>query len=313
MKLIDRYGRRIKKLRVSIMDLCNLRCFYCMPEKMQFMPKSQWLSSREIQNICQSLKGLGLEELRITGGEPTLRSDFIDIVEKLSELKFKKMGLTTNGVVLSRFLPALQNTSVSSINISLDSLDPENFFRITRRKEFYSVLDSIYMARDLGFQVKINCVVMKGVNDNEILDFVKFSAKEQIEVRFLELMKIGQACRLPLSDAFLPADSMIDTILSKYSLTKENVPLDATAFVYRISNGARIGFIASESKPFCGHCSRWRLSANGMLRACLMKEDGVNVRHKDTGELEQCLHQLLDLKPIERAKSIKQDMYQIGG
>lgn len=313
MSLIDRHGRKIKKLRVSILDLCNLRCFYCMPEKMEFMPSSQWLSSQEIQNLCRILKGYGLDEVRITGGEPTLRSDFMEIVHNLSDLNFSKLGLTTNGVALGKFLPDLKETSVSSINISLDSLDPDNFFRITKRNVFDCVFRNILKARDLGFKVKLNCVAMKGANDHEILDFVRFSAREQIEVRFLELMKIGQACRSPLQDAFIAADDILDIILSQYSLEKEHVPLDSTSFVYKVSNGAKIGFIASESKPFCGHCSRWRLSANGILRACLMKEDGVDVRHRSGGELEQALHQLLELKPIRRAKSIKQDMYQIGG
>lgn len=310
--LIDDYGRRIRKLRVSLLDACNFRCFYCMPEDAVFSKTEDLLTVEEIESICKTLVDSGLEQIRLTGGEPTMRKDFREIVSRISSLNLKKLGLTTNGFLLGKHLDFLAQTKCKYINLSLDSLQKDRFNKITYRTSFETVMKSILKAKEMGFVVKINTVLMKGVNDDEILDFVNFSAKHDIEVRFLEMMKIGQACN-PKNDLFLSADEAKSEIKSRFKLKIENVDLDSTSYNYSCSNGARIGFIASESKPFCNSCSRWRLSAKGMLRACLMKNEGVNLRGVDQSSYDDLLNKLLEMKPITRIEKVNQDMYQIGG
>lgn len=311
-KLIDSQGRKIRKLRVSLLDACNFRCFYCMPEDANFMKSSQWLTAEEIKSLCGILTNYGIEQIRITGGEPTLRKDFRKIVEYLSELPLKKLALTTNGYKLNKELEFLSDTTCRNINVSLDSLTEKKFEKITRSNHFNSVIEGIDKAIDKGFSIKVNTVIMKGINDNELSKFVEFSKERGIEVRFLELMKIGQACGVQ-DNLFVSADEMLKEIRKNENLTAVNVERDATAFSFLTESGAKIGFIASETKPFCGNCSRWRLSADGFLRACLMSSSGINIKNMKTEDLEDQLQQLLLMKPFTRIDSIQQDMNQIGG
>ena len=310
--LIDTYGRRIRKLRISLLDACNFRCFYCMPINANFMKSSNWLSPFEIQQICSHLCEYGLEQIRITGGEPTLRKDFRQIVRDLSQLGLKKLGMTTNGFFLSRELEFLLDTSCRYLNISLDSLSKKTFHLITRRDVFEPVYRSILKAKNMGFHVKINTVLMRGVNDHEIFDFIRFSALHKIEVRFLEIMKIGQACKSQ-EELFISAQEVINKIQHQEWLEKETMETDSTSFNFRTSSGARIGFIASESQAFCSQCSRWRLSAKGFLRACLMSNKGVKIRGVDPNEYDELLASLLWMKPMNRIHHVPEDMNQIGG
>ena len=312
MPLIDDHGRRIRKLRVSLLDACNFRCFYCMPTNPKFMSPSKWLPKDNIISIVKALIPYGIEELRLTGGEPTLRPEFRQIVEELSPLPFKKLGLTTNGLLLSKHLNFLKQTTCQHLNISLDSLNRDKFNKITRSKGFDLVMDSIIQAREMEFDIKLNIILMKGINDDEILDFIKFSQDTSIEVRFLEMMRIGQACANQ-NEKFMPASEAIDIIKNHHRLQTVKVPLDATAFSFTTEKGAKIGFIASESQPFCSNCSRWRLSAEGFLRACLMKEDGVDLRGVPVDQYDRLLNELLAKKPSGRVKEVSQDMNQIGG
>ncbi len=310
--LIDKHGRRIRKLRVSLLDACNFRCFYCMPIDAKFMPVSRLMPPEEIYNICETLTGYGLEQIRITGGEPTMRREFRDIVTALSRLNLASLGLTSNGLILKKHLSFLRETKCKNLNISLDSLDQNNFARITRRDVFQTVYETICQARDLGFQVKINTVLMRGINDHELEDFLNFSEREGIEVRFLEVMKIGQACS-GQNQTFMPADEAIARFKELRTLRPVRVDFDSTSFTYETDQGGKIGFIASESKPFCGSCSRWRLSADGFLRACLMSERGIRIRGVKPQDYEVLLQQLLPMKPTGRIEKIEQDMNQIGG
>lgn len=309
-QLIDAHGRWIHKLRVQLIDACNYRCVYCMPETVIFRPSSELLSSREIVDICDTLIGFGIDEIRLTGGEPTLRRDLIQIVQGISDLPVKKLGLTTNGLKLKENLPALKKTRCHHINISLDSLDAKKYERITRRDNLKEVLNSIFAAKDMGFSVKINVVVMRGFNHDEILDYVAFSAQHNIEVRFLELMKIGCAVN-NFDQTFVSAEEMIEQI--DEPLEKQIMKRDSTSFNFKTLTGAHIGFIASESKPFCGGCSRLRLTADGRLRACLMSEKGADLRDKDKKEYRSIVESVMRMKPVDRIERINQPMYQIGG
>tara|TARA_B100001094_G_C18116441_1_gene764283 strand:- start:203 stop:1147 length:945 start_codon:yes stop_codon:yes gene_type:complete len=310
--LIDNHGRKIRKLRISLLDACNFRCFYCMPIDAKFMQPAKWLTGEQIETICRVLTNHGIEQVRVTGGEPTLRRDFRDIMTRLTKLPIKKVGLTTNGMLLSKHLDFLKATNCMHINISLDSLREERFNTITRTQSFDNVYKSIIQAREMEFNLKLNVVLMKGINDDEIIDFVKFSETSGIEVRFLEVMRIGQACN-PQNDMFISANDCIKIIKNHYELNPVQMEMDATSFNFLTPKGAQIGFIASESQPFCGSCSRWRLSADGFLRACLMSQNGINIRDISIDEYPSFFSKLLAMKPTGRIKEIEQDMNQIGG
>ena len=249
----------------------------------------------------------------MTGGEPTLRDDFQSIVEGLTYLPIEKLGVTSNGSFLQRHLPFLKTTLCQNINISLDSLNETKFNKLTKRENsFQNTLKSILQAQEMGFKVKVNNVLMKGINDNEILDFVEFSEKYGIEVRFLEVMRIGQACGIQ-DDLFLSAQEAIDIIKEYRDLEVQRVEWDSTSFNYTTSVGGKIGFIASETMPFCGNCSRWRLSADGFLRACLMSEKGVKLKGVPFETYPLLFAELLKMKPVERLPEVHQSMNMIGG
>ncbi len=310
--LRDRHGRTMRKLRVSLLDACNMRCVYCMPEDPQFLAREQWASADEILHISRELVTLGLEEIRLTGGEPTLRPDLMEIIEGLSDLPLHKLGMTSNGLLLEKHLGALQQTQCQHLNISLDSLDAENFARITRRDAHATVMRTILLARDLGFKVKINAVILRGLNDHELLDFVNWSGREGIPVRFLEAMNIG-VMQPHFQARLVPAAEMLTTIRAHYQLAAQLDKADATAFRYLADNYADVGFIASESQPFCGDCSRLRLTAQGHLRPCLFTEKGIDMRGLAAEYYPAALASLLEMKPIGRIAHVAQAMYQIGG
>jgi len=279
---------------------------------MRFMPPRDLLSVTEMVSMVGALHEMGVDELRVTGGEPTLRPEFDAIMKGIAQYSWKQLGLTTNGILLKGKLPLLKDLGVKALNISLDSLDEARFNEITRRKHFQLVLNSILAAKAAGFAVKVNCIVFRGMNDHEIPDFIRFSENNQIEVRFLELMKVGPGY-WNHPERFVSAQEMMDTIRLKEELISVAVAKDSTSFVFTTHKGARIGFIASESQPFCGQCSRLRLSANGVLRACLFSEQGENLRGMDPLDYPEILARVMNLKPISRIHHIHQPMNQIGG
>ena len=311
-QLIDNHGRRIRKLRLSLTDKCNLRCHYCMPVDQTFMDEKRYVTPFELRELLADLVGLGLEEVRLTGGEPLMRKSFGEIVECLSSLKLKKLALTTNGIYLDKYFELLQRYGVHHLNISLDSLDEDNFKKITFANHLNKVVNNIKRAHELGFVVKVNTVMMKGVNDHELLDFVSFSEETGVEVRFLELMRIGYACR-DQSDQFISAQEIIKNLRPHMELKPIAGPVDSTSFNFLTSTGAQIGFIASESQAFCGQCSRWRLSADGILRACLLKDDGRSIRNLGKEERLILYQELLGMKPAMRPKEVAHQMNAIGG
>jgi len=311
-KLVDDHGRRIRKLRVSLTDKCNLRCHYCMPVDQTFMDESKYLSPEGIYEIVHELAGLGLEEVRLTGGEPLMRKSFSEIIEKLGTIGLKKLALTTNGIFLDKYLEVLKANRVFHLNISLDSLDESNFKKITYGNYLKRVLDNIKLARKAGFIVKVNTVMMNGINDHEIFDFITFAKEYDVEVRFLELMRIGFACG-EQKDQFVSARQMMARIQEQMDLKAVVSPNDSTSFNFLTSTGAQIGFIASESQPFCGQCSRWRLSADGILRACLLKDDGRKIRDLNPEDRKEMYQELLGMKPSMRPIEVSHHMNAIGG
>jgi cyclic pyranopterin phosphate synthase len=310
--MLDSHGRRMRKLRISLLDACNMRCIYCMPEHPTFTPQEDCASADDLVRIAGNLCALGIEEIRLTGGEPTLRKDMMDIVRGLSELTLAKLGLTSNALLLGGMLGELAPTECRYLNISLDSLDATNFLRITRRDALDTVLSTILRARDLGFHVKVNVVAMRGLNDHEVLDFVDWAGRERIAVRFLEAMNIG-VMQPEFAARLLPARDMIASIRKEYRLTPNTIEADATAYTFTADNGADIGFIASESEPFCGSCSRLRLTPKGHLRPCLFKDTGIDLKPLTLAEYPAVLADVIRLKPTGRIAHVAQPMHQIGG
>ncbi len=312
MTLIDQHGRRLKKLRLSLIDACNMRCPYCMPDNPVFMKRDQWLSVKEVNDLVSKLLTFGIDEVRLTGGEPLLRPDFLEIAQTLSLLPLKSLSVTTNGVHLSKLLIDLKKTKIKKINISLDSLQRDTFRRLSGLDELETVLEAIFRAQELGFEVKINCVVMRGLNHPELLDFVKFSSTHQIPVRFLELMKIGVMARESAHQYFFSQQEMKEIILSQHALIPLKSEHDSTSTNFKVGT-ARIGFIASETDEFCSGCSRLRVDATGKIYPCLFKDQGVSLRGKNLAEISQILNIIKDEKPLTRLPSVERVMHMIGG
>lgn len=309
--MTDEYGRIMRKLRVSLLDACNFRCTYCMPSSATFAKVHDLLSPDEIQSIVSNLTNLGIEEVRLTGGEPTLRAELVEIAERLSALPLKRLGLTTNGLLLKRMIPGLKKTKLSSINISLDSLDREKFTALARFDGLNEVIDAIDSAIEAGFKVKINTVLMKQ-NVDEVESFLDFAKSRQVEIRFLELMKIGVATETH-NETFVPAAHVIHQLRQQFKMKQVEVPADSTAFKYQLDNDVTVGFIASESMPFCGGCSRLRLDSKGSLRSCLMQENKLNLRGLGIEQYPAVVSQVIKWKPNDRIEKVSQPMYQIGG
>lgn len=309
--LVDNYGRRMRKLRVSVLDACNFRCTYCMPANATFAKAHDLLSPDETGLIVSNLVKLGIEEVRLTGGEPTLRNELVEITERLSELSLRSIGLTTNGLHLSRLARDLKKAGLTGVNVSLDGMSEERFTQIARRSGFHEVVKGIDAALDAGLKVKINTVLMRQ-NFDDIPKFMKFAEERLIEIRFLELMKIGVALDF-FEDQFVSAGELLHHLRKTFKLKQVPVPEDSTAFKYRLNNGVEVGLIASESMPFCGSCSRLRLTPKGVLRSCLMKEGGLNLRGLPFEQYPAIVKQVLKDKPFHRIEKIEQPMYQIGG
>ena len=310
--LTDPHGRRIRKLRVSLTDVCNFRCTYCMPLGVRFAPSATLLPPDVLVGMVAGLVGEGIAEVRMTGGEPLARREFRAVAAGIAALPLRRLGLTTNGFGLDAHLDFLAGIGCTSLNVSLDSLRPETFAAITRTPFFDRVLRSVLRAREMDFAVKVNAVVIRGANDAEVEDFVGFSARYGIPVRFLEVMKIGPE-RAEHAARFVPASETMARIAEHHGLLPIAAEPDATAFSFRTEHGAEIGFVASESRPFCATCSRLRLSSRGMLRACLMSEAGLSLVGVPRRDYADVLAAVLPMKPAGRLPEIAQPMYEIGG
>jgi len=312
MELVDPWQRQIRKLRVSLTDRCNLRCRYCMPLHPNFMDEHNYLTPDEYVDIIQELLTYGIEEVRITGGEPLVRPEFSEIILGLSTLSIPQLSLTTNGILLHQYWEILKKCNVKKINISLDSLRPANFASITHRNSLSRILENISQAVAQGFAIKINVVLMRGINDHELFDFIEYAQKLSVTVRFLELMRIGYANEL-YDHRFISAQECINQLQTRYRMNKTNSESDSTAFYFELDTGVKVGFIASESQPFCNSCSRWRLSADGRLFACLFTEEGISIRNISSETRHHIYEQLLGMKPIQRSTQVLHPMYGIGG
>ncbi len=277
----DQYGREIRDLRVSLTDKCNLRCVYCMPEAMQFKPTDELLSDEEILLVVRVAADLGVRKVRLTGGEPTVRSGLVELVGRIAAIDgIQDIAMTTNGVLLGRLAQPLADAGLRRVNVSLDTLDPEQFHRITRWGRLDEVLAGLDAAERAGLSpVKVNAVVVRGFNDGAAPDLARLTLDRGWDVRFIEMMPFGTVAGFQTS-AYVPtAETMaaIETALGPLQ------PIDTSGYdparTYRL-DGARgaLGFISSVSQPFCAQCGRLRLTAEGRLRLCLLRDDEVDLR-----------------------------------
>jgi len=330
--MLDKYSREINYLRVSITDRCNLHCVYCRPkEGISVQGHEDILRYEEIIRVVSLAVRMGLVKVRVTGGEPLVRRgcvEFLDALKKINGLK--DISLTTNGILLEEFAREIFDTGITRINISLDSLDQDKYFRITNGGNLDAVLRGIIRAEEIGFSpIKINTVLIKGFNDNEALDFARLAVEKPFQVRFIELMPMGKT-KLDYGEDYMPASQLIEKIGKHYALEplkgKKNKS-DGPAKIFKIKGGkGEIGFINPVSDHFCATCNRLRLTSDGKLRACLLNEAEIDLKKAlrencSDAELEKLIWDAVLLKPQKHdmvctdnsLKKCSRIMSEIGG
>ena len=303
-RLVDRFGRVHDYLRISVTDRCNLRCVYCMPEEgMQFEPGHRILSYEEIAEVAATLAPLGVKKLRLTGGEPLVRKGLDRLIAMLSAIPgIEDIALSTNGIYLAPFAERLKEAGVTRVNVSLDSLDPDKYARITRGGDVRKVLEGLQASRRVGFDpIKLNVVLMKGTNDDEVAQFLRMTWEEPIHIRFIEYMPIGFESA-GWKAGYLPLEHVLDTCrrLGWRFSPCGDVYGNGPASSFRMDGAAgTFGLISPVSDHFCGSCNRLRLTADGNIKSCLYWSDEYNVR-KHAGNpaaIEALFRRALEEKP----------------
>ena len=337
--LRDTLGRELRDLRISVIDKCNFRCTYCMPLeeygfKYNFLPSEERLTAPEIERVARLFVKNGVDKLRLTGGEPLLRKDILSIVESLAHIEgVKDLALTTNGILLPKLAPSLKKAGLKRLTVSLDTLDPEQFSKLTARKYSpQSVLDGITAAQAAGIgNVKVNTVIMRGVNEDQVLNLASHFRHTDVVLRFIEYMDVGTLNRWE-ENKVVTGSELLKTIGREYPLRPIETDREAVAQRYAYEDGAgEIGMITSVSRPFCSTCVRIRLTADGQLVTCLFSSNGVDIKRAlrdgtTDNELEQTIfniwrkradryselrQDLLNSKEIESSSKI--EMYTLGG
>jgi len=280
-KLIDRFGRHINYVRLSVTDRCDLRCVYCMAEQMEFLPRSQVLTLEEIARLGRCFSELGVTKLRITGGEPLVRRDILWLFRHLGELTgIRDLTLTTNATQLFRYAADLRAAGVTRINISLDSLRPDRFHAITRLGNLDKTLAGIDAALAAGFQrVKLNSVILKGRNQDEVCDLVDYAAAKGMDISFIEEMPLGVIGDHDRAEAFYSSAQIRQDLSRRFEMVPTTETTGGPSRYFRLGGtGIRVGFISPHSHNFCGDCNRVRVTAQGRLLLCLGKEHSVDLR-----------------------------------
>ena len=274
--LSDQHGRKITYLRLAVTDRCNLRCRYCMPEEgIAFAPREALLDYDEILFLCEALAEMGVTKVRLTGGEPLVRRDLPVLVRGLGKL-FPRLAMTTNGVLLPRHLDELMEGGLTTYNLSLDTLRPERFAAITRRDDFAPTWEAFEMLQDRGCRTKLNVVVMRGINDDELLDFVELTRERDIDVRFIEAMPFNDDDGN--HDVFLSYDAMLQRILGRYPQLERLDQQWGSAVTHRVPGyRGKVAIIPAYSRSLCGTCDRLRLTPRGTLLNCLYSTRGLEL------------------------------------
>lgn len=278
---IDQYGRRIHYLRISLTDHCNLRCVYCMPEDIAFRPNAELMQDDEIITLVKLFVQLGFDKFRLTGGEPTLRAHVVDLVQEMASMPgVKNLSMTTNGVLLTRLANPLAEAGLQRVNISVDTLNPEKFRQMTRWGSLEKVLSGIHAAERAGLvPIKINAVVVRGDNDTQMVNLARLTLKYPWQVRFIEMMPFAGPADLQMQQ-MVTADEIYERITRELGPIRptNGGQLDGEARTFQLPGAkGELGFIASVSQPFCACCTRARLTADGRLRLCLLREREVDL------------------------------------
>lgn len=324
--MIDSHGRNIDYMRISITDRCNLRCRYCMPEDLQSIEHTEILRFEEILEICRHAVALGITKFKVTGGEPLVRKGCLSFLRNLKEIPgVEQVTITTNGILLKDILPELEEIGINGINISLDTLNPETYKEMTRRDEFHRVWDSILAAQASKIPTKINCVLLKDVNDHEFFDLINLAKDYHLDVRFIEIMPIGYGKGF---EGFDKKDliSLIAEKYPDYEIVQKSRGNGPASYISIPGFQGCIGFIDAIHGKFCDQCNRIRLTSDGILKLCLYYENGINIKKvlregKTSEELLDIMKNTIYKKPSEHqfhllAKEGNEEikkMSQIGG
>ncbi|OZG71974.1 cyclic pyranopterin phosphate synthase MoaA [Hahella sp. CCB-MM4] len=318
--LIDRFGRQVNYVRLSVTDRCDFRCVYCMAEDMTFLPRQQILTLEELYDVARAFVSLGVKKIRLTGGEPLVRKNILSLIERLGQLEgLDELVLTTNGSQLPKMAKDLKAFGVKRINISLDSLDPVRFRELTRTGDLSNVIAGIDAARDAGFErIKINAVIMRGRNEDEVLNLVNFARERKLDLSFIEEMPLGNITEHDRQLAFISSSELRDIISATFPL--HPVVNDASTYTggpseyYSMSDSAvQLGFISPHSHNFCHLCNRVRVTVEGRLLLCLGNEHSVDLKEilrahpGDSQLLKQSIREAMNLKPERHYFSLEDE------
>ena len=306
-KLVDRFGRQVTYVRLSVTDRCDLRCVYCMSENMNFMPRAQLLTLEEISRIGKAFVDLGVNKIRITGGEPLTRRNIIKVFESLGHLDgLDDLTVTTNATLLKQYAQQLKDAGVTRINISLDTLKADRFKKITRNGKLEKTLAGIDAALQAGFKrIKLNTVIMKNKNDDEIINLLEFIRQRGMDISFIEEMPLGlMGDDSDRAATYYSSDQILADLMQRYELTASNEKTGGPAKYFRFKDSdSRVGFISPHSHNFCGDCNRVRVTAEGRLLLCLGQEHSMDLRKivranpSDDEALHQAIIRSMQLKP----------------
>lgn len=323
----DRFGRHINYLRISLTDKCNLRCVYCMPEDMTFRPRHELLQDDEILRLVGIFAGMGFHKFRLTGGEPTVRANLVQLVHGIAHTPgVRTVAMTTNGVLLEQLAEPLAAAGLQRVNISIDSLDPQKFRQVTRWGDVQDVWAGIAAAERAGLNVKLNAVVVRNYNDTEdVVDLARLTLFKPWQVRFIEMMPFGDVADFQQAGVVSEAElrATITAALGTLTLINDG-ELDGEARIYRLADGlGTLGFISSVTAPFCAACTRARLTADGKLRLCLLREQEFDLltplrQGASDAELKTMLTEAIWWKPWGHGLSqnvipLNRVMSEIGG
>jgi len=327
-QLIDKFNRKITYVRLSVTDRCDFRCVYCMSEKMTFLPRAQLLTLEELEWLGRAFVELGVTKIRLTGGEPLVRQNILQLFQGLGRLAgLKELVLTTNGSHLVKMAQPLKAAGVKRINISLDSLNPARFQNMTRVGKLDGVLRGIDAAIQVGFErVKLNAVILKNRNHDEVIDLVQFAVNQGIDISFIEEMPLGTIGSHDRAEAFYASEQIRDDLKSSFTLIPSTESTAGPSKYYRVAHTeTRVGFISPHSHNFCETCNRVRVTTEGSLLLCLGQEHSVDLRRViranpgDIGPLKQAIIKAMAIKPqkhdfeLDSAPQILRYMNMTGG
>ncbi|WP_069384305.1 GTP 3',8-cyclase MoaA [Halomonas caseinilytica] len=304
-ELIDDFGRRVSYVRISVTDRCDFRCVYCMSEEMTFLPREQVLTLEELGLVARAFTELGVEKIRLTGGEPLVRRDIDRLVADMGALPgLKDFAMTTNGAGLGKYASRLREGGLQRLNISIDSLDPERFRRLTRTGNLNKVINGMRAAREAGFErIKLNAVILKGRNDDEVTSLVEFARQEGVDISFIEEMPLGDVSDHSRAETYCSSDEVQALIEQHYELipTAETT-LGPSRYFRMPDSESRVGFISPHSHNFCASCNRVRVTVEGRLLLCLGNEHSVDLRavlRRHPGNIEELKKAIVAAMPLK--------------